>query len=63
MAGLIGIEQHVPITPLDTGPAPQAVQAGLLSVTSPDSIGQAAAEMVARADCRLAQAHLPRGAA
>ena len=48
---------------LGSGPAPQAVQAGLLSVPGPDSIGQAAAEMVARADRRLAQAHLPRGAA
>jgi IS30 family transposase len=40
--------------------APQAVQAGLQCVAGPHSICQAAAEVVARADCWLAQAHLPR---
>ena len=42
---------------------PQAVQVGLLSIPGPNSIGQAAAKMVARADCWVAEAHLPEGGA
>ena len=41
----------------------KAVQAGLPTLPGPDSIQQAAAQMVAREDRRLAQARLPWGAA
>ena len=43
--------------------ASETLQAGLPTRLGPDSIRQAAAELVARADRRLAQAYLARGAA
>src|SRR5438477_8915489 len=48
---------------LGSGAPSQALQAGLPSVSEPDSIDQAAAAMVTGTNCWLAQTHLSGGTA